>query len=65
MAGWDLKEGAITDLNPGEDLLWSLCNGVFADSNPKRNTYKFGFIKALLDNIFNGEETTGGIFFHL
>ncbi len=63
MAGWDLKEGSITDFNPGEDLLWSLCNGVFSDSNPKRNTYKFGFIKALLDNVFNGEETTEGIFF--
>ena len=56
MAGWNLKSGSITDYNPDDDKLWSLFNYVFSDSCPKRNSYKFGLIKSLLDNAFNGTE---------
>lgn len=34
---------------------------MFSDSSRKRNTYKFGLIKALLDNVFNGQNTGPGI----
>jgi len=63
MAGWDLNEGKITEYNVSEDRLWSLFNYVFSDSCKKRNTYKFGFIKALLDNCFNGVQVENGIFY--
>ena len=52
MAGWNLKCGAITQTNVNEERIWSLFNFVFSDSSRKRNTYKFGLIKSLLDNSF-------------
>ena len=63
MAGWDLKCGSITEYYPSDDRIWSLFNYVFSDSSRKRNTYKFGLIKSLLDNAFNGKKTDTGIFF--
>ena len=63
MAGWDLKSGVITEYVVTEDRIWSLFNYVFSDSCRKRNTYKFGLIKALLDNVFNGTPSENGVFF--
>lgn len=53
MAGWDAKSGSITAYDVSEDRYWSLFNYVFSDSCRKRNTYKFGLIKSILDNLFN------------
>lgn len=61
MAGWDLKNGSITEYSVSEDRIWSLFNYVFSDSSRKRNTYKFGLIKSLLDNVFNGKNTGVGV----
>lgn len=33
----------------------------FLDASKKRNTYKFGFIKSLLDILFNGEQCSVGV----
>lgn len=63
MAGWDLKCGSITEYYPSEDRIWSFFNYVFSDSSRKRNTYKFGLVKSLLDNAFNGKKTETGVFF--
>lgn len=63
MSGWDLNEGIITEYNPSEEQLWTLFNFVFSDSCKKRNTYKYGFIKSLLDNCFNGIQVDKGIFY--
>lgn len=63
MAGWNLKCGSITEYYLNEDRIWSLFNYVFSDSSRKRNTYKFGLIKSLLDNAFNGKKTDTGVFF--
>ncbi len=63
MAGWNLKSGIITDYHPSEDRIWSLFNFVFSDGSKKRNTYKFGLIKSLLDNTFNGIKQENGIFY--
>lgn len=54
MAGWDLKSGAITEYEVSEERIWSLFNYVFSDASKKRNSYKFGLVKSLLDNVFNG-----------
>lgn len=61
MAGWNLKNGTITEYDVSEDRIWSLFNFVFSDACKKRNTYKFGLIKALLDSAFSGEITQAGI----
>ena len=63
MAGWYLKSGVRTEYVVSEDKIWSLFNYVFSDSCRKRNTYKFGLIKALLDNIFNGTPQENGVYF--
>ena len=63
MAGWNLKNGLITEENVNEERIWSLFNFVFSDSSRKRNSYKFGLIKSLLDNLFNGADTPTGIYY--
>ena len=63
MAGWNLKRGIITEYNTTEDRYWMLFNFVFSDSCHKRNTYKFGLIKSILDNLFNGQNIEDGIYF--
>lgn len=61
MAGSDLKNGSITEYCVSEDRIWSLFNYVFSDSSRQRNTYKFGLVKSLLDNVFNGQNMDDGI----
>jgi len=63
MAGWNLKSGVITEYVVSEERIWSLFNFVFSDSSRKRNTYKFGLIKSLLDNVFNGKQCEDGVFY--
>ena len=62
MAGWKLKAGELNDQKMDDDRYWSLFNFVFSDSSMKRNTYKFGLVKAILDNLFNGTETENGVY---
>lgn len=60
MEGWKLKEGNIVNRDLNEDKIWSLFNSFFNDGH-KTNSYKFGFLKSLLDNAFNGEMTDKGV----
>ena len=63
MAGWDLKAGEIVDYDLDDDKIWSLFNYVFSDSSRKRNSYKFGLIKALLDGLFSGQPGSAGVYY--
>ncbi len=63
MAGYDKTSGNINEYVVPEDKIWSLFNYVFSDSCRKRNTYKFGLIKSLLDNAFNGRKTDKGVYY--
>ena len=62
MSGWNLKKGLITNYEIDDDHIWSLFNFVFSDSSKKRNTYKFGLIKSLLNNLFNGKIREYGVY---
>lgn len=62
MAGWNLKFGELKDYDVSDDRYWSLFNFVFSDSSRKRNTYKFGLIKSILDNLFNGTDKDTGFY---
>ena len=62
MAGWNLTSGSIKEHNLSEDRIWSLFNSVFSDTSRKRSTYKFGLIKSILDNVFNGRKTDLGVY---
>ncbi|MBQ3165693.1 MAG: hypothetical protein IJC02_14380 [Lachnospiraceae bacterium] len=61
MSGWDLQFGNIKEYDVTEDRIWSLFNFEFNDFKGKRNTYKYGLIKSLLDNIFNGYLNERGV----
>ena len=62
MAGWNLKCGSIKEYKVSEDRIMALFDYVFSDACRKRNTYKFGLIKALLDNIHDGQKLEQGVF---
>ena len=53
MAGYDLTSGELQYVALNEDKLWSKFNYVFSESSRKRSTYKFGFLKSILDNLLN------------
>lgn len=53
MPGWNLKFGELLGTDSSEDELWSLFNYVFSDSCRKTNTYKFGLIKSICDQIYS------------
>lgn len=55
MSGWKLKEGKLNTERISEEKYWSLFNYVFSDGSKKRNTYKFGLIKAIMDSLFGAE----------
>jgi hypothetical protein len=56
MAGCELKEGKYEDRILTEDELWSALMGVFSPSSKKDTTYKFGFLKSIIDNTYNVDE---------
>ena len=62
MPGWNLKEGVLTVEKVSEDELWSLFNYVFSDACKKTNTYKFGLIKSVCDQIYDLYDNEQGYF---
>ena len=60
MPGWNLREGILVTENVSDDEYWSLLNYVFSDACRKTNTYKFGLIKSIYDQIYDMyDEGTG------
>ena len=51
MAGFDLKEGMYEDREVSEDELWSAIACVFTSKSKNDASYKFGFLKSILDNL--------------
>ena len=62
MAGWNLKNGELNNAYLTDNEYWALFNFVFSESSMKRNTYKFGLVKSILDSLFSGVEKKEGIF---
>lgn len=62
MPGWNLKRGILTEEKVSEDEFWSLFNFVFSDACRKTNTYKFGLIKSICDQIYDLYEQGTGYF---
>lgn len=60
MADWNSTHGDIKKYIATEDDLWALANFFFSDSCKKTSTYKFGFLKSILDSLFSGEMTNRG-----
>lgn len=51
--GWNSKSGILKNEKISEDELWSYFNYFFSESCSKTTTYKFAFLKSILDNLFN------------
>lgn len=53
MAGFDLKEGMYEARNISDDELWSAFTYVFSSKSRNDSSYKFGFLKSIIDNLYN------------
>ncbi len=53
MAGFDLKEGRYEARNASDDELWSAFACVFSSKSRNDSSYKYGFLKAIIDNLYN------------
>jgi len=62
LAGWNLKEGVLKVVKLSDDEYWSLFNFVFSDGCHKTNTYKFGLIKSICDQIYDFTDIQYGYF---
>ena len=63
MAGYNLKEGKLKKVK-GKDAnkqLWVVIASLFSNKSKKNTTYKFIFLKSILDNLYNAEKTHGGM----
>ena len=56
MAGFDLKEGKYDERSVSDDELWSSLACVFSSKSRNDTSYKYGFLKALIDNLYNVDE---------
>ncbi|HHW31102.1 MAG TPA: HNH endonuclease [Clostridiaceae bacterium] len=56
MEGWKLQRGEYTKEHLSEDEIWMKFNYIFSTKSVNRTSYKFCFIKSLLENIFNVDE---------
>lgn len=56
MAGYDLKEGKYEERHASDDELWSALSVVFTSKSVNDTSYKFGFLKAIIDNLYNVDE---------
>ena len=50
--GWLLKEYSISNDFHSDDELWSAVNNIFSSRVRYTTSYKFCFLKAILDNIY-------------
>lgn len=53
MAGWNLTEGEYSKISLSDSDLSRIFASIFSSSSKNTTSYKFGFIKSLLDNLYN------------
>lgn len=56
MAGWNLSEGECSTAHIEENEIWGIINHIFSSKSHNTTSYKFCFLKCLLDNVFNVDE---------
>ena len=54
--GYDLKEGFYLDRPASDDELWSAFTSLFSSQTTMVSSYKYGFLKAIIDNLYNTDE---------
>lgn len=53
MAGYDLKSGSYDERPVSDDELWAAFACVFSAKSKNDTSYKFGFLKSIIDNLYN------------
>ena len=61
MVGWNVHSGEILDAVVLEDEIRSMFNYFFSDKCRTATTYKYGFLKSILDNLFSVEPSRRGL----
>ncbi len=56
MAGFDLKEGSYEAREASDDEFWSAFSCVFSSRSRNDSSYKYGFLKSIIDNLYNVDE---------
>ena len=56
MAGYDLTEGRYENRTLSDDEMWSAFSNLFSSHSKNSSSYKFGFLKAIMDNLYNVDE---------
>lgn len=52
MEGWKLSNGNILNDCPDEERLWQCFGFIFSSKSKKQSTYKYGFLRSLLENLY-------------
>ena len=53
MQGYNLAEGRYENRTLSEDEMWSAFSNLFSEHSKNSSSYKFGFLKAIMDNLYN------------
>ena len=53
MAGYDLKEGRYDNCPVTDDIMWAAFSRVFSQKSKNDSSYKYAFLKSIIDNIYN------------
>ena len=56
MAGYDLTEGRYENRTLSDDEMWSAFSNLFSSHSKNSSSCKFGFLKAIMDNLYNVDE---------
>ena len=55
-AGYALKEGIYIDRPLSDDEMWAAFTYLFSSKSVNDTSYKFGFLKSILDNLYNTDD---------
>ncbi len=56
MPGYNLKEGFYREEHVSDDELWAAFTSLFSSQATMVSSYKYGFLKAIIDNLYNTDE---------
>ena len=56
MAGYDITEGRYENRTLSDDEMWSAFSNLFSSHSKNSSSYKFGFLKAIMDNLYNVDQ---------
>lgn len=65
MPGWNTPRGTITNPDIDQEQIWGYFNVLFSNRSKNQTSYKFGFVRALLENLYNVDVQLGLDFHHI